>query len=171
MLLKQCLQTSSAWPWGSRAQTLDCTWHFTIEPDEFVQILHDGSAHWVTISTTGCKHPEVWMFDSLYCTLSPALKHQIAALLVSKEQKKSVQFMEVQMQAGGSDCGLFAIAFATSLCYGQSPGKFHFETGHFEMFPIDQKRQSKNKVKATKTILLWPNAWTSREWNNSVCRL
>ena len=72
------------------------------------------------------------------------------------------------MQAGGSDCGLFAIAFATSLCYGQLPGKFHFdqsvmckhliccfERGHFEMFPIDRNRQSKNKVKATKTIAVY----------------
>ena len=68
------------------------------------------------------------------------------------------------MQAGGSDCGLFAIAFATSLCYGQSPGKFHFdqstsiscfEGGHLEMFPIGRNRQSKNKVKATKTIAVY----------------
>ena len=72
--------------------------------------------------------------------------------------------MNVQMQAGGSDCGLFAIAFATSLCYGQSPGKFHFdhstsiscfEGGHLEMFPIGRNRQSKNKVKATKTIAVY----------------
>ena len=39
---------------------------FLIKPDEFVQILHDGSAHWVTISTIGCKHPEVKIFDSHY---------------------------------------------------------------------------------------------------------
>ena len=141
---------------------------FTIEPDEFVQILHDGSAHWVTISTISCMHPEVKIFDSLYCTLSPALKRQIAALLATKERKISVHFMDVQMQAGSSDCGLFAIAFATSLCYGQSPGKFHFdqsamrkhliscfERGHFEMFPIDRNRRSKNKVKATKTIAVY----------------
>ena len=141
---------------------------FTIEPDEFVQILHDGSAHWVTISTIGCKHPEVKIFDSLYCTLSPALKRQIAALLATKEHKISVHFMDVQMQAGGSDCGLFAIAFATSLCFGHSPGKFHFEQsamrkhlvscferGQFDMFPIGRTRRSENKVKATKMIAVY----------------
>ena len=32
---------------------------FAIKPDEFVQILHDESVHWVTISTVSCKHPEV----------------------------------------------------------------------------------------------------------------
>ena len=50
------------------------------------QILNGGSAHLVTISTIGRKHPEVKIFDSLYCTLSPALKHQIAALLATKGQ-------------------------------------------------------------------------------------
>ena len=78
---------------------------FTIEPDEFVQILHNGSAHWVTISTVGCKHPEVKIFDSLYCTLSPALNRQIAALLATKEHKISVHFMDVQMQAGRATFG------------------------------------------------------------------
>ena len=68
--------------------------------------------------------------------------------------------MNVQMQAGGSDCGLFAIAFATSLCYGQSAGNFHFdqsamrkhlincfEGGHFEMFRIGENRQSKTRLR------------------------
>jgi len=34
--------------------------------------------------------------------------------------------MDVQMQAGGCDCGVFTTAFATSLCFGHQPGKFHF---------------------------------------------
>ena len=55
-----------------------------------------------SISTIGCKHREVEIFDSL---------------LASKEQKISVHFMDVQMQAGDSDCGLFATPFATSLWY------------------------------------------------------
>ena len=101
---------------------------FAIQPDEFVQVLHDGSGHWVTISTIGCKHPQVQnlMYDSLYCTLSPVLKCQIAAILATKQREISVKIMDVQMQAGGCDCGLFAIAFSTSLCFGHRPGKFHF---------------------------------------------
>ena len=38
---------------------------FSIETGEFVQILH-GAGHWLTISTIGAKHPEVFMYDSLY---------------------------------------------------------------------------------------------------------
>ena len=63
-------------------------------------------------STIGTKHPEVRMYDSLYCSLSSALKWQIAALLATKEKK--IHFMDVQMQAGGDECGVFSIAFATA---------------------------------------------------------
>jgi len=99
---------------------------FVVEPDEFIQILHDGSGRWVTISMIGWKHPEVQTFDSLYCTLSPDLKRQIAAILATKQCEIPVSFMDVQMQAGGCDCGVFTTAFATSLCFGHQPGKFHF---------------------------------------------
>ena len=78
----------------------------------------------VMISTIRTKHPEVRMYDSLYCSLSSALKWQIAALLATKEKKISVHFMDVQMQAGGDDCGVVAIVFATALCCGHPPGKF-----------------------------------------------
>ena len=30
-------------------------------------------------------------------------------------------YCDVQWQSGGSDCGIFALAFATSLCSGQDP--------------------------------------------------
>ena len=31
------------------------------------------------------------------------------------------------MQFGGTDCGVFAVAFATSLALGKAPGQFHFD--------------------------------------------
>lgn len=37
-----------------------------VEPGEFVQILHNGAGHWVTISIIGQEHPEVQVFDSPY---------------------------------------------------------------------------------------------------------
>ena len=65
---------------------------------KFIQILHDGGGHWIMISTIGTKHPEVRMYDSLYCSLSSALKRQIAALLATKEKKISVHFMQGRTQ-------------------------------------------------------------------------
>ena len=37
--------------------------------------------------------------------------------------------MSVHMQAGGCDCGLFAIAFATALSLGKHPGQYLFDQG------------------------------------------
>ena len=38
-----------------------------------------------------------------------------------------VTYIDVQMQQGCGDCGLFAIAFATSLARGEQPGSFFDE--------------------------------------------
>ena len=35
--------------------------------------------------------------------------------------------MDVQMQSGTYDCGLFAVAFATALAFGYNPGQYFFD--------------------------------------------
>ena len=45
-------------------------------------------------------------------------KAQIASLLATKQPTIRVKFMDVQIQSGMSDCGLFAIAYATALSLG-----------------------------------------------------
>ena len=64
-------------------QNVSCglTMSFDVEPGEFIQILHDGSSHWLTVSTIGVKHPEIQAFDSLYASTSTSTKMQIANLL------------------------------------------------------------------------------------------
>lgn len=32
---------------------------YTVETEEFIQILHNGSDNWLVITTIGMKHPEV----------------------------------------------------------------------------------------------------------------
>ena len=69
--------------------------------------------------------------------------------------------MQVTLQTNGSDCGIYAIAFATALCLGQSPGLLQFdesrmishlakclEQGTFTMFPVCQTRRQ-IQIKAT----------------------
>ena len=51
-------------------------------------------------------------------------KKQIASILCTKQSKIELCIIVVQMQAGGNDCGLFAIAFATAIVNGISPGKY-----------------------------------------------
>ena len=141
---------------------------YDIEPGEFVQILHDGGGHWLTVSTVGTTHPYINVFDSLYPFTSPSVKLQIASMLCTQQKEIITTFKDVQMQGGSSDCGVFAIAFATAITFGQDPGCNMFEQrllrshliGCFEkmeilMFPILKKRRVGGRTKSTDSIAVY----------------
>lgn len=88
---------------------------------EFVQILNIGRNHWITISTIGCESGSINVYDSMHWKLSSITKKVIADLLMTTNRAIKVTYRNVQWQKGGSDCGLFAIAFATSVCLGNDP--------------------------------------------------
>ena len=80
------------------------------------------SVHWITISNIGCQDGVVNVYDSMpNCDIPRRTKEQLAAILFWKKNHFRLQFQAVQEQRGGSDCGLFAVAFATSLCVGDDP--------------------------------------------------
>ena len=95
--------------------------------EEFIQILHNGKDHWITISTIGAKHPEVFVFDSLYYRASDSIQQQIASILQTDEEVITLKFPKVSMQQNSSDCGVYATAYATALCLGESPSKLLFD--------------------------------------------
>ena len=141
---------------------------FDVEPGEFVQILHDGSGHWLTISTVAAQHPEVHVFDSLYHCLSTTAKMQVACLLYTECSHIALSFKNTQMQSGTSACGLYAIAFATALIFEKQPGEFMFEQSKmrshllncFEskcltMFPIRKVRRDPEKVRSRELIEIY----------------
>ncbi len=65
-------------------------------------------------------HPVVNVYDSMYRF---GVKAQSATL---EAKEITLNFMNVHIQAGGCDCGLFAIANATALAFGHSPGSFQY---------------------------------------------
>ena len=93
----------------------------------FVQILHVHNNHWLTVSNLHCDNDTVKVYDSLNSSLEISNKFgcQLAALLNCSSQVK-VEVVKVQQQEGYSDCGLFAVAFATSLCFGIPPATQNF---------------------------------------------
>ena len=105
------------------------TMAFDIQCGEFIQILHDGHGHWLTISSIGASKEvkEIFVYDSMYHSIGTYTKKQIAALVSSQEKEIVIKMMNVQLQAGGCDCGLFAIAFATALANGIQPGECSFK--------------------------------------------
>ena len=70
--------------------------------------MHDGHGHWLTISTV---RAEVYVYDGMYPSVGTYTKKEI---LCTEKMEIKLKIMDVQMQAGGCDCGLFAVAFATS---------------------------------------------------------
>ena len=74
---------------------------------------------------------EVNVFDSLPPAPTTDLLNQVAAILCTPKNAIAirVKYIDVQMQEGFSDCGVFAIAFATALANGKQPGRYVFEQG------------------------------------------
>ena len=146
---------------GFQPVGLGQTLMFEIQTGEFIQILHCRSGHWLTVSTIGAQHPaEVLVYDSLYPCASSDIKRQIAALLATSASTITLKYIDVQMQSGTYDCGLFAIAFATALVLGQNPGQFLFDqaamrrhlwnclkNGKMTMFPVKKERRRAKKIK------------------------
>ena len=100
---------------GFQETTLGMTLAYDVPQGGFIQIVHDGFGHWLTISTIeATSSTEVFVYDSMYASISTNVKQQIAAIMARPEEKITVKMMDVQIQAGGSNCGLFAIAFATA---------------------------------------------------------
>ena len=89
---------------------------------KFVQILNAYGSYWLTIANIGCLPGQVCVDDSLPGgDIGSRTRKQIASILATNEKKITVCFPTVQTQCGGSDCGLFALAFATSLCSSENP--------------------------------------------------
>ena len=156
MLLKRQSHVS-----GFQNPCLGMTLSFHSHHEEFIQILHNGQDHWITVSNISCQEGEIEVFDSIYNTIGSHSRKQIASLLDCEGKKIYVKIMDVQFQKGGHDCGLFAIAFATALSNGVSPGKCTFKQqemrkhlyeclnkGELLMFPLVKGVKDQAKVKS-----------------------
>ena len=65
----------------------------------FVQIFHDGVAHWVAISTFNFKPGEIMLMDSLFKgRVSVHIKKQICFIMNSKEREIKIKVAGVQQQ-------------------------------------------------------------------------
>ena len=99
----------------------------------FIQILHTGSHHWVCVANMTPDRQEnnkCILYDSLNSgTFNSTVASYICALSYCKSKVLDVQIEQVQQQSNFVDCGLFAIAFATSLAFSENPGLVCYEEG------------------------------------------
>ena len=112
---------------GLQPTILEETLGFSIAMGDFVQVLHVSNSHWLTVANIGYPKGHVNVYDSIPSGDIPGrTKMQIAAILCTEEQNITVHFPVVQSQKGGSDCGLFALAFAATLCVGENPAQVNY---------------------------------------------
>ena len=96
----------------------------------FLQILHVNENYWITVHNV----PQlniVNVYGSTYESTSEDAKWQIAALLRTKDNQIELKIQNVQYQNEFTDCGIFAVAFATDLAYGCNPSKCHYKQDLF----------------------------------------
>ena len=75
-----------------------------------------------------CCISEVEIFDSLAKEeVSTTVRKQLATILHSLRPRMTMAKVCVQQRTGGSDCGVFAIAFAVALAHGQDPATLTFD--------------------------------------------
>ena len=91
----------------------------------FVQIVHVSNCHWATVASSSSS--SVRFYDSLFPTMSSRTKAQVAAIMNTNESKIQVMLHKTQFQKGGTDYGLFAIAYAVDLCLGVEPADVRYE--------------------------------------------
>ena len=97
--------------------------------EDFVQVILIGRNHWVTITNIGCESNKVKVYDSLYYLYAklPESDRQkfhtsLASLLNTSLANMVIEWPSMVQQKGCSDCGLFALAVAVSLCNDDDPG-------------------------------------------------
>lgn len=81
--------------------------------------------HWVTISNVNVDDVDYWhVYDSYRYEVDSF--RDFFRLIYPERSSVFIRKISVQMQRGLNDCGLFALAFATSLCFGDDPSQMQY---------------------------------------------
>ena len=98
---------------------------------KYIQILHTGDLHWVCTANLDDhrgRNDSASLYDSLNGGKVPhRVATQIAAFSFCQDAELKITVEPVQQQSNGVDCGVYAIAFATSLAFGEDPCKITYD--------------------------------------------
>ena len=112
---------------GLQDTVLAETLSFNIQHGEFIQILNILENHWLPVSTVGCQPGSVNIYDSIRSISVPTVtKEQISTIMFAQQKAITLGFQPIKSQHGSSDCELFALAFATSLCHQETPVEINY---------------------------------------------
>jgi hypothetical protein len=138
----------------------------------FVQVVYNGSHHWITATNKHCPPGVVRVYDGMHLTMNTDVKQQLATMCQTTHSVLEIQSMNVARQIGSGDCGLLALAYATTLCldldpvnlvYCQDNLRKHFlqcvTDGRMTAFPVSSNRTVRKPV-----------SFISKEKVHCICR-
>ena len=91
---------------------------------KFVQVIFVEPNHWACLTNKfTSSNQTVNLYDSLHTIPEKlgSIVRQACSILKTKASTVTIDVINVQLQEGGSDCGLFALAMATDLCRDNDP--------------------------------------------------
>ncbi len=92
----------------------------------FVNILHVNSNHWLCVSNYKCNIHEINIYDSLQVFRNGLPTKVLNLFNKMQPNLRTVRIKAVQQQTNGVDCGLFSLAYATSICNNIDPCTIFF---------------------------------------------
>ena len=78
------------------------------------------------VSNIACSKNEIQIFDSVFTSTDAETRKMIVNLFQTTKNSKFT-CAKIQRQIGANDCGLFAIAVATSIAFGLDSVGIHFQ--------------------------------------------
>ena len=98
-------------------------------PNNSIQVIYcNARHHWIVVSNMECKKGVVNVYDSLFTFLDDETLGIIKNYFGDQSTKRKVQsnMAKVQKQKGTKDCGVYAVAFLTSLAYHHDPAEIQY---------------------------------------------
>ena len=101
-----------------------------------IEFHHNGDNHWLLFSNITGK---VVVYDSIYRSPNKHTEKQLCSLYRDQIQnfKLEVELLTVQTQKGVVECGLFAIAFAVDLAFGNDPATIFYDQDDMRSHLLD----------------------------------
>ena len=109
-------------------------------------------------SNIGCNSGCVRLYDSSSKKeMDEATNKILSKLLQTSNSLMTVEVMSVKQQRGGNDCGVFVIAFATSLVLGQCPTLWSYTQKNMRRHLLD--------CLESKEIALFPSRTVNKKYH------
>ena len=137
-----------------------------------MQIVNVNNCHWVCVAKMNPNEYIIDLFDSnRQSYVYEDLGKQVLSFLPNDVTEVIFTSHNVQRQTGGTDCGLFALAFATAICFGDNVSNLIFDqsalrhhlkkcinTAMIEPFPHKIKRISNRSLDSGKITMSYTRA-------------